>query len=202
MSLKAYKEAANLFYGLGTGDLIYDFAQNMCREAFDGAISPEVRIILTTAQSAYNQSYGWCWPKGNTIELVRQHCKSTSEGVVPRDKRSLLLALAHEFCHLYQYQVLGGKIGSRGPHRCRSWYDAITKASPYICGVDVQGICKPFTSKRESGRVIKFNNPASLTEVELTHWPDSIYELIENKDSRLKGRIVDEAPVLAKINFS
>jgi len=56
--LQSYKDAGNLFYGNQTGDMLYEFAEELCSIAFDDRISPEIPIILTTAQSAYNQYAG------------------------------------------------------------------------------------------------------------------------------------------------
>lgn len=192
--LQQYKDAANLFYGNNTGDVLYGFLEKLCSEAFENTISPEIPIILTTAQSAYNRFEGWYNHTANTIELVRYHSKSTKDGIVPRSIPKILMTLAHEFCHVYQYQVLGGKTGSRGAHRCRSWYDAITKASPFVTGVDIDGICKPLKSERVGNNVRKVSNPESLTEVELTHFPDSIFKLIKKKDNRIINRIVGSPP--------
>lgn len=188
--LQQYKDAANLFYGNNTGDALYGFLERLCAEAFNNEITAEIPIILTTAQSSYNRFSGWYSPAANTIELVRYHCKSTKDGIVPRSIPKILMTLAHEFCHVYQYQVLGGKTGSRGAHRCRSWYDAIAKASPFVTGVDIDGICKPLISVREGNSVKKVSNPDSLTEVELTHFPNSIFKLLKENDKRLKNRIV------------
>jgi len=88
--------------------------------------------------------------------------------------------------------VLGGKIGRRGAHRCKSWYESITQASPFLTGVDITGLCRPLISKRIDGKVRKIQNPSSLTEVELTHFPDSIIKLALAKDERLSGKIIGE----------
>lgn len=193
--LQKYKDAANLFYGNNTGDVLYGFAEQLCAEAFNSEITAEIPIILTTAQSSYNRFGGWYSPTANTIELVKFHCKTTKDGIVPRSIPEILMALAHEFCHVYQYQVLGGKTGSRGAHRCRSWYDAITKASPFVTGVDIDGICKPLKSERVGNIVRKVNNPDSLTEVELTHFPNSIFKLVDDDDSRLKNRTLQKPSI-------
>lgn len=185
-----YKQAANLFYGNRVGDTLYGFAEKLCKIAFDDAISAEIPIILTTAMSPYNQFGGWYSPKSNTIEIVRHYCKAGTSGIEPRDTSEILAVLAHELCHVYQEKILGGATGKRGPHRCRSWYDAITYASPFVCGVDIDGLCNPLRSVREGRRVTKVQSEASLSEVELTHWPDSVIRLAKNKDHRLEGRIL------------
>ena len=188
--IEEYKAALNLLYGENCGDTIYDFVDKLCTHAFDNKISPEVPIILTTAMSPYSRFSGWYTPISNTIELVRYHCVSKKEGIVLRSNYDVLASLAHEFCHFYQYEICGSPTGSRGPHRCKSWYDSVTKASPYVCGVNIDGLCKPKKSVREGGRVFKIDNPTSLTEVELTHWPESVIDLAEQNDPRLQGRII------------
>lgn len=190
-----YKNALNLLYGDNAGDLLYGFAEELCDKAFNNEISPEIPIILTTAMSPYNRSGGWYSPVSNTIEIVRHYAKGSDHGIVPRSKSDILAALSHEFCHVYQYQVLGGKTGKRGSHRCKSWYKAITRASPFVCGVNIGELCKPLKSVRDGGNVRKVPNEISLSEVELTHFPDSIFYLIKKKDARLDDRIIGKPAI-------
>ncbi|NQZ75050.1 MAG: hypothetical protein HRT61_02915 [Ekhidna sp.] len=190
-----YKNALNLLYGGKIGDILYDFAIELCEKSFKNKISPEIPIILTTAMSPYNRFAGWYSDKSHTIELARHYCYHGSDGIRARSIPEMLATLAHEFCHVYQYQVLGGRISARGPHRCKSWYQSITLASPFVCGVDIEGICIPSKSVREGEKVYKVNNPNSLTEVELTHFPDSIIKLAKADDRRLKGRLVGKPAV-------
>lgn len=190
-----YKDALNLLYGDNIGDVLYGFTKQLCAKSFNDKIASEIPIILTTAMSPYNQFGGWYSPISNTIEIVRGYCKSSSDGIIANSVPEILALLAHEFCHVYQYQILGGSTGSRGPHRCKSWYQAITLASPFVCGVDIEGLCKPLKSVRDGSKITKERNPASLTEVELTHFPESIIELARKEDKRLDGRIVGIAAI-------
>ena len=192
---KKYELALNILYGGNIGTVLYGFARKFCKVSFDNKISPEIPIILTTAMSPYNRFDGWYSPLSNTIEIVRQHCNETSEGITVKSTPQILALLAHEICHIYQSQILGGKIGARGPHRCKSWYDSITLASPYICGVNIEGLCKPLKSVREGASVYKVKNPASLTEVELTHFPESIIKLAKEEDHRIKRRIIGKPAI-------
>lgn len=189
--IQDFKNAANLFYGDNLGDLMYDFLQELSEKAFNNQVNAEVPIIMTTAQSAYNRFDGWYNDRSHTIELVNHLCVSSEEGIVAKDNRQLLYALAHEFCHLYQFKVLGGTKSKRGPHRCPNWYTAITLASPLVCGVNIEGLCKPLKSIRENGKVKKVVHVGSLTESELTYWPRSILELLQLGDKRLDGREVN-----------
>lgn len=190
MSIQLFKDATNLLYGNNTGDVLYEFAEEMCINAFDSTISPLIPIILTTAISPYNRFGGWYSEASNTIEIVRQHCQPSKDGIVPRSQPELLAILAHEFCHVYQAKVAGGTKASRGPHRCKSWYDSITLASPFVCGINIEGLCTPLKSVRVDGKVKKIKNDNSLTEPELTHWPLSIFKLVHDNDKRLFGRVV------------
>jgi len=190
MMIQNFKNAANLFYGENLGDLMYGFLQELSERAFDNKVSAEVPIIMTTAQSAYNQSAGWYNSVSHTIELVNHLCVSSEKGIIAKDNKEILFALAHEFCHLYQFKVLGGTKSKRGPHRCKNWYASIMLASPFVCGVNIEGLCKPLKSVRENGKVIKIANEESLTESELTHWPHSIIKLLQHGDKRLEGRAV------------
>lgn len=198
-SIQPYMEALNLLYGDNLGDCLYSFADTVCDKAFAYEITASLPIILTTAMSPYNKMSGWYSPKSNTIEIVRQHCEPKDGSIVPKRKKELLALLAHELCHVYQYKALGGSLGSRGPHRCSSWYEAVTSASPTVCGVDIKGLCKPLKSVRVQGKVKKVRNEDSLSEPELTHWPLSIIELVEAGDPRLQGRHV-QTSLLASYN--
>jgi hypothetical protein len=189
--IQDFKNAANLFYGERLGDLMYGFLQELCEKAFNNKVSAEVPIVMTTAQSAYNRFSGWYNSESHTIELVNHLCKSSEGGIVAKDNKEILLTLAHEFCHLYQFKILGGTKSKRGPHRCKNWYESITLASPFVCGVNINGLCKPLKSVRENGKIRKISNEESLTESELTHWPRSIIELLRQGDERLKERAVE-----------
>lgn len=188
--LMNYIDAASTFYGNETANAIYTFADNVCRNAFDNRISAELPIILTTAMTAYNRFSGQYVPGADTIEIVRHHCHPRDGLVAPIDLVSMLKTLAHELCHVYQYKILGGSTGSRGPHRCKSWYESIRKASPYVCGVDVSDILKPLKSIRVRDKIKKVRNELSLTESEITHWPNSIVELVDSKDQRIMPYII------------
>lgn len=196
MTLYKYKNAANLMYGGNTGDLLYSFLEEVCSKSFDNIISPEIRIILTTAMSPYNRFSAWAWRELKIIEIVRAHCKASKDGISIINERAILMTLAHEICHVYQNDILGGATNTgRGSHRCRSWYDSITKASLFVCGVDIDGICNPLKSIREGKRIIKQVNKKSLTEVELTHWPHSIFNLVKRNDPRIKKRIINQSGI-------
>jgi hypothetical protein len=190
-----YENALNTLYGGNIGSVLYPFAERLCREAFKNEISPEVPIILTTALSPYNRACAWYCRTSHTIEIVRHHCEPDTDGIVVRSIPEILETLAHEFCHVYQEKVLGGWTGSRGTHRCKSWYQAITLASPFVCGVDIEGLCKPLKSVRIDGAVRKRANPKSLSEVELYHFPGSIFRLINESDARLEDRIIGESAI-------
>jgi len=187
--LKKYIQSASVFYGPETAHKIYSFADNVCKFAFDYKLTPNLPIILTTAMSSYNRFSGNYLPEANTIQIVNHHCHISNGKISPINWSKMLETLAHELCHAYQHQHLGGNIGSRGPHRCKSWYQAIIKASPYVCGVDIASLCKPLKSVRVGKKVKKIKNKNSLTESELTHWPQSIIDLLNKNDNRIKENI-------------
>jgi hypothetical protein len=65
----------------------------------------------------------------------------------------------------------------RGAHRDKGWYSAVSEACPrYLAGVELPEGIWP-----------RRNNAATLTEVEMTHWPESIRALVKAKDPRLVG---------------
>lgn len=49
--IQDFKNAANLFYGENSGDLMYGFLQELCEKEFNNEVSAEVPIVMTTANS-------------------------------------------------------------------------------------------------------------------------------------------------------
>jgi hypothetical protein len=96
--------------------------------------------------------------------------------------------IVHELTHARQGQLLREHAGDKewkitrpGAHRDRGWYTAISEAAPKYLGVEVPPSLWP-TGPR--------TRPGTLTEVEMTHWPESLRTLVEANDPRLlKTRI-------------
>ena len=88
--------------------------------------------------------------------------------------------IVHELTHERQGQLLQqhGWKKTRGDHRDRGWYRAISEACPKYLGVEF-----PEASWPTGPRPRKGTNP--LTEVEVTHWPNSMRELAMANDPRL-----------------
>jgi hypothetical protein len=86
--------------------------------------------------------------------------------------------------HARQAQLLRGHRDedgwsvTRGAHRDRAWYTAIAEACPGYLGVE----CPP-SSWPTGPRARKGAN--TLTEVDMTHWPESLRRLANAGDPRL-----------------
>src|SRR5262249_24734598 len=65
---------------------------------------------------------------------------------------------------------------TRGAHRNQGWYTAVAEACPRYLGFELPPSIWP-TGPR--------TRPGTLTEVEMTHWPDSIRALAMMEDERL-----------------
>ena len=97
--------------------------------------------------------------------------------------------IVHELTHARQAQLerehqleceqLECKHGwkrTRGDHRNLGWYTAVAEACPNYLGFELPQSIWPQGPRKKEGR---------LTEVEMTHWPASLFELAAVKDPRL-----------------
>ena len=95
--------------------------------------------------------------------------------------------------HIRQHQLLHEHRGekgwersmTRGVHRDRAWYSAIAEAAPKYLGITVPPSVWPTGPRTRQG---------TLTEVEMTHWPESLRMLADAGDPRLP-RIVERTAV-------
>jgi hypothetical protein len=90
--------------------------------------------------------------------------------------------IVHELTHVRQDQLLREHAGepdwrqTRGAHRDLGWYSAVAEACPKYLGVECPRSSWP-TGPR--------TKPGTLTEVEMTHWPESLRALVHANDPRL-----------------
>ena len=86
----------------------------------------------------------------------------------------------HELTHIRQAQLQhqhNWDEGIRGVHRNRAWYSAISEACPNnLGGLQLPPSVWPTGSRTKRG---------TLTEVEMTHWPESLRSLSHARDERL-----------------
>jgi hypothetical protein len=110
--------------------------------------------------------------RGGTLELTRRPDIGFEDFIV------------HELTHARQAQLLRERRGdpawkvTRGVHRDLGWYTAISEACPRYLGVEC-----PRSSWPTGPRARKGAN--QLTEVEMTHWPESLWLLAMKDDPRL-----------------
>ena len=95
--------------------------------------------------------------------------------------------VVHELTHARQAQVMqanGWSFKTRGVHRDKGWYTAISEAAPNYLGVAVP--------ERVWPRGPRTKADVTLTEVEMTHWPRSLRDLARANDPRF---VSDHKPV-------
>ena len=87
----------------------------------------------------------------------------------PRDRVEDFLV--HELTHMRQAQVLREHPDwkkTRGAHRDRGWYTAVSEACPRYLGLQCPPSSWPTGPRTRAG---------TLTEVDMTHWPGSLRAL-------------------------
>jgi len=111
---------------------------------------------------------------GGTLTLVQ-----SSDGTFPDRYEDFIV---HELTHARQAQLLREHAGekgwkkTRGAHRDLGWYTAVAEACPHYLGAELPRSSWPTGPRTRNG---------TLTEVEMTHWPDSLRALISKNDPRL-----------------
>jgi hypothetical protein len=145
-----------------------------------------VRVVLAPVEmGAYNKHTGY-HAGGDDHSFIlgnRHHCYFCSHGEIHiPDAERFDDFIIHELTHRRQAALLAEHTGERGwikhpgrgDHRDKGWYHAISEAAPNYLGAELPEDIWP-----------KRNNENTLTEVEMTHWPGSIRDLIKAKDKRL-----------------
>jgi len=169
--------------------------------AFDEPVDAlAIRIMLAPVEiGPYNRHSGYVSGSrvgggGFSFILGNRHiCEIADDGsvILCSNKYAERTAdfVMHELTHLRQGQLIRkhGYPQTRGDHRDKGWFHAISEAAPRYLGVafprSIWPVQKP---KPGCGR---------LTEVEVTHWPTSFRQLIASGDPRL--RAVDEVKAAA-----
>lgn len=149
-----------------------------------------IRVVLAPVElGPYNRHAGYCYGgegKGALI-LGNRHIVEFREGTLAlRQATGRTLSryedfIVHELTHIRQAQLLrehdDWKV-TRGAHRDLAWYTAIAEACPSYLGVEC-----PRSSWPTGPRMRKGEN--TLTEVQMTHWPESLQTLAWMDDPRL-----------------
>jgi hypothetical protein len=156
---------------------------NLAPRLFAVLLDPlSVRVVLAPFQlSGYNRSGGYCLGVGDQHLILgnRHKCAVCSDKIALT--KNFADFICHELTHIRQDQLLREHAGEWGwaqsgsnVHRDKGWYQAISEAAPNYLGVEIPAEIWP-----------KRNNPDTLTEPEMCHWPTSIRDLVKDKDPRL-----------------
>jgi hypothetical protein len=134
----------------------------------------------------YNRHAGYFYrPDEGMFILGNRHIVELRNGTLElkREAQALINSyedfIVHELTHARQAQLERehGWKRTRGDHRDLGWYAAVAEACPRYLGVDLPRSIWPTGPRTRKG---------TLTEVEMTHWPDSIRALVDADDPRLR----------------
>jgi hypothetical protein len=191
-----YRRAAGVMYGEDIATFIYDVLEWAAEVGFKGAVTAARPVILAPAEMGpYNRRSGWYGPRLNgqvgPILVNRHHVsldKASPDWFALRDRWDLQDTLVHELTHAYQHEVLIKRDGrdktydpTRGPHRCKSWYEAVSVACPGLFGIEVAREFWPLKkSVRVGSKVTKVIPDNTIPETVMTHWPESFREGIRD----------------------
>lgn len=145
------------------------------------------RVVLAPVElGPYNRHAGYHYgPEGTgTLILGNRHIAEFKNGtlvLMPKSKRWLSSVedfIVHELTHARQAQLLRehGWQMKRGAHRDLGWYSAVAEACPRYLGLEMPRTVWPTGPRTRDG---------TLSEVDLTHWPNSLRELAMAGDPRM-----------------
>jgi hypothetical protein len=151
-----------------------------------------IRVVLAPVElGPYNRHAGYHYGRDGTGTFIlgNRHIVKLHDGTLVLAEQDGFVTrfedfIVHELTHARQAQVLRGHRDekgwevTRGAHRDRAWYTAIAEACPGYLGVEC-----PQSSWPTGPRARKGSN--TLTEVEMTHWPESLRLLANAGDPRL-----------------
>ena len=164
--------------GRRAAEIVLDLAPRLFAVPLDPL---SVRVVLAPFQlSGYNRASGYCLPVGDQHLILGNHHKCA----VCSDKIALTKNFAdficHELTHIRQDQLLREHAGDWGwsqtggnVHRDKGWFAAVSEGAPNYLGVEIPGDIWP-----------KRNNPDTLTEPDMSHWPASIRALADRRLTR------------------
>src|SRR4051812_30569680 len=134
-----------------------------------------VRVVLAPVElGPYNRHAGYHVGDGHTTFILgnRHQCRFCDGELRINDEQRLVEDfVVHELTHARQVQLMaqnGWGFGSRGAHRDPGWYTAIAEACPAYLGVNLPRSSWPTGPRTKTG---------TLTEPEMTHWPEALRNL-------------------------
>jgi hypothetical protein len=147
-----------------------------------------IRIFLAPVElGPYNRHVGYHYGPNDegAFILGNRHIVELQKGTLvlkQHDAQSFIGGfedfIVHELTHARQAQLERehGWKRRRGAHRDLGWYAAVAEACPRYLGVEMPRSSWPTGPRTRAG---------TLTEVELTHWPESLRWLVAERDPRL-----------------
>lgn len=150
-----------------------------------------IRVVLAPVElGPYNRHTGYHYGREGqgTFILGNRHVVDLRNGTLElNDRAGHPLAgfedfIVHELTHARQaalqraHQGERGWTSKRGAHRDLAWYTAVSEACPKYLGFELPSSLWP-----KGPRTPK----STLTEVEMTHWPESLRWLQLENDPRL-----------------
>jgi hypothetical protein len=149
-----------------------------------------IRVVLAPVEMGpYNKHAGYIYGGEGKAAFIlgNRHIVSLYNGtlvLVPKGRWFSEDFIVHELIHARQAQLLDQhrgekewKISRPGAHRNRAWYAAVSEACPRYLGFELPASLWPTGPRTRKG---------TLSEVEMTHWPQSIRMLAEiDRDPRL-----------------
>jgi hypothetical protein len=149
----------------------------------------KARIVLAPVElGPYNRHVGYHYgPNDEGIFIFgNRHIVELQDGTLVLKKKEgaqnfldgLEDFIVHELTHARQAQLerQHGWKRTRGAHRDLGWYAAVAEACPNYLGFELPPSIWPQGPRKKEGL---------LTEVEMTHWPESIRLLATQEDERL-----------------
>src|SRR4051794_39302694 len=175
-------EAHELMFG-PAGRLCAELVLRWAPKLFAVPLDPlAVRVVLAPVElGPYTRPAGYPVGDGHTTFILgnRHHCRFCAGELVLRDEQRLQDFIVHELTHARQAALMrehGWTFGSRGAHRDPGWYTAIAEACPAYLGVNLPRSSWPTGPRTRAG---------TLTEPEMTHWPEALRKLAQANDPRL-----------------
>jgi hypothetical protein len=183
-------DAHELMFGLAgrrCAEIVLKWATTLFAVPLDAL---NIRVVLAPVElGPYNRHTGYHYGRDGTGTFIlgNRHIVKLRDGTLVLTEQSDDFIsgfedfIVHELTHARQAQLLAENPEweqTRGVHRDLGWYTAVAEACPRYLGVEC-----PQSSWPTGPRPRKGTNP--LTEVDMTHWPDSLRLLAADDDPRL-----------------
>jgi hypothetical protein len=174
-------EAHELMFGEAgrtCADLVLRWAATLFEEPIDALA---ITVVLAPVEiGPYNKHRGFHSGNGQSALILANRHHVNYDGTFKLiDLQQFEDFIVHELTHARQHQLMnqnGWRFGSRGAHRDRGWFGAITEACPKYLGFDLPSALWPSGPRTRNG---------TLTEKEMTHWPASLRALKTANNPRL-----------------